>query len=279
MRGKTKATDFFTHSRKKKFFSEVNRFNKLHPELHLCKPLGLPSPNKMFPTSNSSPMRTTELKSYRRSVGSQKHRSTSSLQPKCLLWGAQGENNDQQGRGSSLETARQRLWHSKRKLWVKVHWAAAESTKVPDGPGPAGPRSRDPPRTRIPRPREWLQVRKGKHASSQEDGARMEFRRSLWHNLAASPSVSDIFREKHSLSFCSAVFWQIGRGGIPFPGQLEAKEPPSQSTLKTGASKLTERQNDCTLKKLIYSFANRIRGKTQAVAGYEPDFAFFQAKN
>lgn len=80
------------------------------------------------------------------------------------------------------------------------------------------------------------------------------------------------------LSLKTQVFWQIGRGGIPFPGQLEAKEHPTQSTLKTGASKLTERQNDRTLKKLIYSFANRIRGKTQAVAGYEPDFAFFQGK-
>lgn len=51
--------------KKKKFFLEVNRFNKLHPWSHLCKALGLPSSN-MFPTSNSSPMRMTGLKSYQR---------------------------------------------------------------------------------------------------------------------------------------------------------------------------------------------------------------------
>ena len=224
-------------------------------------------------------MRTTELKSYRRSVGSQKHRSTSSLQPKCLLWGAQGENNDQQGRGSSLETARQQLQHSKRKLWVKVHWAAAESTKVPNGPGPAGPRSRDPPSIRIPQPREWLQVRKGKHASSQKTGLDWSTDAvcdTTWLPLSLFQTFSG--KDTACLSLKTQVFRQIGRGGIPFPGQLEAKEHPTQSTLKTGASKLTERQNDRTLKKLIYSFANRIRGKTQAVAGYEPDFAFFQGK-
>ena len=84
---------------------------------------------------------------------------------------------------------------------------------------------------------------------------------------------------KHFQGKTQPVFLQCNllgnrQGGIPFPGELEAKEHPTQSTLKTGASNLTERQNDRTLKTLIYSFANRIRGKTQAVAGYEPDCFF-----
>lgn len=65
--GKQKLQIFLTHSEKKKkhhIFSEVDRFNKLHPWLHLCKPLGLPSSNQIFPTLNSSLMRTTQLKFY-----------------------------------------------------------------------------------------------------------------------------------------------------------------------------------------------------------------------
>lgn len=49
----------FSYTMKKKMiiFSEVNRFKKLHPH-------GLPPPKQIFQISNSSPIRTTELKLY-----------------------------------------------------------------------------------------------------------------------------------------------------------------------------------------------------------------------
>lgn len=100
----------FSYTMKKKMiiFSEVNRFKKLHPH-------GLPPPKQIFQISNSSPIRTTELKLYQCGFTKVLHRI---LMSKAPALGAQRANENWPGQRHIFksEGGRERLHCSRNDL-------------------------------------------------------------------------------------------------------------------------------------------------------------------
>lgn len=100
---------------------EVNRFNKLHPRLHLCEPLGLPSPNQIYFQPEAAAQWEWEFCQDRFT----KAPSTSFSHRRCPLWGA--KRTGKQSKGAPEENRREGevTMLQEGTCWGKVHTAAA----------------------------------------------------------------------------------------------------------------------------------------------------------
>lgn len=229
---KNKSNRFSHTLKEKKIFSEVNRFNKLLPWSHLCKPLSLASSN-VFPTSNSSTMRMTEFKSYRHGLTkAPSHLILSSK--KSLLWGTQREKEKQKDRAYlKRKGEREKLQCSKGTYRV---------SHSPPSTAECGEGQNICPRTNIhskqvvtcPEPGshdlaiEIIEDKKENHSLVQgKQYVTVEYGYSLCIQLFSL--FQNMFREGHrpELFYIPAIWYTQVQGAHLIPGLLEG--PPTQT--------------------------------------------------